>query len=114
MIPKTICTITIHSDENGRIVEMHQPVPAKGDLLPTEAPMFLAAITGQAQTPMGPINLPLKVRLPADNIHDAYAILKETVERDAPGLMQKQVEAMQANMRRQSLGNLGGIPPIGR
>jgi hypothetical protein len=109
MIPKTICTITIHSDENGRIVEVHQPVPPKGEFLPTERPMFIAAITGQANTPMGPINLPLKIRLPADNIHDAYAVLKETVDRDAPGIMQQQVEQLQARARRASLGNLGGI-----
>lgn len=98
-----IRSITIYSDDQGRILEMHQPIPADGEVFPSQPAMFFAAVNGQINTPNGPINIPLKILIEAAGVREAFEKYKTTCDAKAPQIMAQHVERMKQQAVRRSL-----------
>lgn len=111
--PVQVFQTTSYTDSSERVVEGHTLVTPGGFTFgPTQ---FFAVITGNVNSPAGPLQIPLKVPLEAADVHTAYAVFEATCRRDAPKMLQAMVDDMRRMQQRHQLAQAGKLQiPGGR
>jgi len=120
--PRTLTAVSVVRDDDGRTVEIRTPISALTSL-PISAPTYWTKVNSVAviETAQGQRPIPVEawLRLPGQNLDEAYDLMAVTIEAEArPALMveveriQQAVAAEEQAARQQAAGRILG--PSGR